>query len=292
MLPQTPRARIDVGLAWQDAAMEQRVTVSIDRGVADVRLNRPDKINALDNAMFAAIVETGEALKADASVRAVVLSGEGRGFCAGLDFGSFQAMAGGGGDSAPREERPQRAVSDMDGRITHLGQQAAYVWQELAVPVIAAVHGVALGGGCQIALGADIRIAAPDARFSILEIRWGLVPDMTGTAMLPLLVGLDVAKELTFTGRMVSGEEAAKIGLATRVSETPLEDALALAHDIAGKSPAGVRGAKRLLNASPYRGVAEQFKDERETIGSLIGGANQVEAVMAYFEKRDPVFQD
>jgi enoyl-CoA hydratase/carnithine racemase len=273
--------------------MEQRVTISIDGGVADVRMNRPEKINALDGAQFAAIVDAGESLKKDPSVRAVVLSGNGRGFCAGLDFSSFQQMAGGATDErAPREDRPARGVSDLEGRITHLGQQASWVWQELEVPVIAAVHGVALGGGCQIALGADIRIAAPDARFSVLEVRWGLTPDMTATAMLPLLVGLDVAKELTFTGRMVSGEEAARIGLATRVSDTPLEDALALAREIAGKSPDALRGAKRLLNASPHRSVAEQFKDERETIGSMMGGRNQVEAVKAYFEKRDPVFED
>ena len=131
-----------------------------------------------------------------------------------------------------------------------------------------------------------MRIVAPDAQLSILEIRWGLIPDMTGTAMLPLLVGLDRAKELTFTGRMVSGTEAVQIGLATRVSDTPLDDALALAREIAGKSPTAVRGAKKLLNASPYRGVAEQFADERSTIGSLIGRPNQVEAVMAFFEKR------
>jgi enoyl-CoA hydratase/carnithine racemase len=277
--------------------MEQRVTVTVEEGVADVRLSRPDKINALDGAMFAAIVDAGETLKKDRAVRAVVLSGEGRGFCAGLDFGSFQAMAGGG--DAPPEDRPPastetrtRGITDTEGRITHLGQQAAYVWQELEVPVIAAVHGVALGGGCQIALGADIRIVAPDARFSILEIRWGLIPDMTGTAVLPLLVGLDVAKELTFSGRMVSGEEAARIGLATRVSDTPLEDALALAREIAGKSPHAVRGAKKLLNRSPYTSLADQFRDERQTIGGLIGSKNQVEAVMAYFEKRDPVFDD
>ena len=272
---------------------EERVTISIDGGVADVRMNRPEKMNALDGAQFAAIVDAGESLKKEPGVRAVVLSGNGRAFCAGLDFGSFQAMAsGGGGDGAPREERPQRGIGDLEGRITHLGQQAAWVWQELEVPVIAAVHGVALGGGCQVALGADIRIAAPDAQFSVLEIRWGLTPDMTATAMLPLLVGLDVAKELTFTGRMVTGEEAARIGLATRVSDTPLDDALALAREIAGKSPTAVRGAKKLLNASPHRGVAEQFADERETIGSLIGSPNQVEAVMAFFEKRDPTFQD
>jgi enoyl-CoA hydratase/carnithine racemase len=271
-----------------------RVAVTIEGGVADVRLNRPDKINALDPAMFAGIVEAGEALKGDRSVRCVVLSGEGRGFCAGLDFSSFQAMAGGGGDreaGAPREGRPQRQITDVDSRITHLGQQAAYVWQELEVPVIAAVHGVALGGGAQIALGADLRIVAPDARISILEIRWGLIPDMTGTWMLPKLVGLDVAKELTFTGRMVGGEEAVRIGLATRVADDPRAEALALAAEIAGKSPQAVRGAKRLLNASVGRPVADQFADERTTIGSLIGSRDQVEAVTAYFEKRDPVFE-
>ena len=268
--------------------MSDRVSVTIDSGVADVRLNRPDKINALDPAMFAAIVEAGESLKSDTSVRAVVVSGEGRGFCAGLDFGSFQAMA----DGDRKGTRSTSAVGDMDGRITHLGQQAAYVWQELEVPVIAAVHGVALGGGIQIALGADLRIVAPDARMSVLEIRWGLIPDMTGTWMLPKLVGLDVAKELTFTGRMVSGEEAVRIGLATRLSDDPRGDALTLARDIAGKSPQAVRGAKRLLNASVGRPVAEQFVDERATIGSLIGSPNQVEAVTAFFEKRDPVFAD
>lgn len=276
------------------ADVEHRVSVNFEGGVADVRLDRPDKINALDTAMFRAIVEAGERLKGEPGVRAVVLSGEGRGFCAGLDFGSFQAMAG-GGDGAGGRERGEDAsaiVGAQEDRITHLGQQAAYVWQELAVPVIAAVHGVALGGGCQIALGADIRITAPDARLSILEIRWGLVPDMTGTAMLPLLVGLDVAKELTFTGRMVSGAEAVELGLATKLSDNPLEDALAMAREIASNSPEATRGAKKLLNAAPFRGFAEQFADERQTIGSLIGTRNQREAVTAYFEKRDPVFED
>jgi enoyl-CoA hydratase/carnithine racemase len=278
------------------SSSNDRVAVTVEGGVADVRLNRPDKINALDPAMFAGIVEAGEALKADRSVRAVVLSGEGRGFCAGLDFSSFQAMAGGGGGGGgggDGEDRPQRQITDVEGRITHLGQQAAYVWQELEVPVIAAVHGVALGGGAQIALGADLRIVAPDARISILEIRWGLIPDMTGTWMLPKLVGLDVAKELTFTGRMVGGEEAVKLGLATRLADDPRGEALALAAEIAGKSPHAVRGAKRLLNESASgRPVADQFADERTTIGSLIGSRNQVEAVTAYFEKRDPVFED
>ncbi len=268
--------------------MSDRVSVTIDRGVADVRLNRPDKINALDPDMFTALVEAGEALKTDSSVRAVVLSGEGRGFCAGLDFASFQTMAGADGSA----QLPRASVTPPPERITNHGQHAAWVWQELAVPVIAAVHGVALGGGCQIALGADIRIVAADARFSVLEIRWGLIPDMTGTQMLPRLVGLDVAKELTFTGRMVTGTEAVEIGLATRVSEHPLDDALALAREIAGKNPEAIRGAKSLLNMAGGVSLAEGFKAEERTIKGLIGSPNQVEAVMAYFDKREPVFVD
>ena len=268
--------------------MSDRVSVTVENGVADVRLNRPEKMNALDPAMFNGLIEVGEAVKADPSVRAVVLSGEGRAFCAGLDFGSFQAMA-----DAPKD-RPTGDVDlgRKDGRITNRGQQAAYVWREMPAPVIAAVHGVALGGGFQIALAADIRIVAPDVRMSVLEVRWGLVPDMTGTQLLPTVVGLDVAKELTFTGRMVEGEEAVRIGLATRVSDTPLDDALALAREIAGKSPQAVRGAKALLNLAGTVSLADGFLAEERTIGALIGSPNQLEAVTAYFEKREPRFAD
>jgi enoyl-CoA hydratase/carnithine racemase len=266
-----------------------RVTVSIESGVADVRLNRPEKLNALDPGMFEALVEAAERVGADPSVRAVVLSGEGRGFCAGLDFSSFQAMAG----SAPRAEpAAARPLSRPEGSVATRGQMVAFAWTEMAVPVIAAVHGVALGGGLQIALGADIRIVAPDARLSVLEIRWGLSPDMTGTHMLPRLVGLDVAKELTWTGRMVSGEEAVAMGLATRVSDDPRRDALALATELAAANPYAIRGTKRLLNQSTLVSQEQQFRDEAATIGSLIGSPNQVEAVTAYFEKRAPVFAD
>jgi enoyl-CoA hydratase/carnithine racemase len=274
--------------------MSDRVSITVDNGIADVRLNRPDKLNALDQAMFQAIVDAGEGLKGQAGVRVVVLSGEGRGFCAGLDFGSFQAMAG-GPPPAPTTEAPAGAggldaIGDTGGRITHLGQQAAWVWQELEVPVIAAIHGPALGGGLQIALGADLRIVAPDAKLSVLESRWGLIPDMTGTVMLPRLVGLDVAKELTLTGRMVSGEEAVQLGLATKVADDPRAAALALAAELVTKSPDALREGKRLLNLSGTRPLAEQLADERKTMGSLIGSPNQVEATMAYFEKRDPRF--
>jgi enoyl-CoA hydratase/carnithine racemase len=268
--------------------MSDRVSISLDNGIADVRLNRPDKLNALDHAMFRGIVEAGEALKGDPAVRVVVLSGEGRGFCAGLDFASFQSMAGGA--RSGQAEGGLDAIADTGGRITHLGQQAAWVWQELEVPVIAAVHGAALGGGLQIALGADLRIVAPDAKLSVLESRWGLIPDMTGTVVLPKLVGLDVAKELTFTGRMVSGKEAVALGLATRVADDPRADAFELAADLATKSPDALREGKRLLNLSGTRPLAEQLHDERVTMASLIGGPNQVEATMAYFEKRPPHF--
>lgn len=268
--------------------MGDRVSVTVEGGVADVRLDRPDKMNALDPAMFAALVEAGEALKHDASVRAVVLSGEGRGFCAGLDFTSFQAMAstdgdGGGDDGAG-------AISRTDNRLTHLGQQAAWVWTEVPVPVIAAVHGACLGGGLQIALGADLRIVAPDVKLSVLEIRWGITPDMTASVTLPRLVGLDVAKELTWTGRTVGGEEAVRLGLATRVADDPRAAALELARELASKSPGAMRAGKALFEGAARRTLAEQLAHEREAIGSLIGSSNQVEAVTAFFEKRAPVF--
>ena len=278
-------------------AMSDRVSCTIADGVADVRLNRPDKLNALDMAMFDALIETGETLRANRAVRAVVLSGAGRGFCAGRDFGSFQTMAGRRGGAEPGElgtgdGRLGSLGRREQGRITNRGQQAAYAWTEMPVPVIAALHGPALGGGAQIALAADIRIMAPDATLSLLEIRWGLVPDMTGTQMLPRLVGLDVAKELTFTGRMVGGEEAVRIGLATRVSEEPLREALTLASEIAAKSPEAIRGAKALLNLAGLVSLEEGFRAESATIGTLIGGPNQVEAVMSYFEQREPRFAD
>jgi enoyl-CoA hydratase/carnithine racemase len=274
--------------------MSDRVTCTVVDGVADVRLNRPEKLNALDAGMFAALVEVGEALKGDTGVRAVVLSGEGRAFCAGLDFGGFQAMAGQAEDREEKRERgddrPMADLTHRDGRITNRGQQAVYVWTEMPAPVIAALHGHALGGGMQLALGADIRIIAPDAKLSVLEIRWGLVPDMTGTQMLPRLVGLDVAKELTLTGRMVSGTEAVELGLATRLSNQPREDAFALAADIAGKSPEAVKGAKALLNLAGLVSLEEGFKAEERTIRGLIGTPNQAEAVKAYFEGRPARF--
>lgn len=267
-----------------------RVTVSVEGGVADVRLNRPDKLNAVDGAMFSALVEAGAELRDDASVRAIVLSGEGRGFCAGLDLGSFQAMAD--PDRPARSRVDAGSVLDRGDRITSFGQQAVYTWTEQPVPVIAAIHGPALGAGFQLALGADIRFIAPDAKMSVLEIRWGLVPDMTGTQMLPRLVGLDVAKELTFTGRMVPGTECVELGLATHLADDPRAAALELAAEIASKSPNAIRDAKRLLSMAGQVPLAEGFAAEAEAMAALIGSPNQVESVNAWFEKRDPSYQD
>jgi enoyl-CoA hydratase/carnithine racemase len=272
--------------------MSDRVLITITDGVADVVFNRADKRNALDNAMFTAIAEAGEQLKSESGVRAVVLSGDGASFCAGLDFSSFQAMAG-GDDAASAATRTDGNPGQMaDGRITHLGQQVCWVWQELKVPVIAAVHGHALGGGLQIALGADIRIAHPDTKMSVREIYWGLVPDMAGSFILSKLVRPDIAKELTFTARVFDGAEAAQMGLVTKLSDNPKHDALAMAHEIASMSPGAVQGAKALFDRLGHEGAAEQFAEERRLISAQIGTPNQVEAVMAGFEKRPAVYAD
>jgi enoyl-CoA hydratase/carnithine racemase len=271
--------------------MSDRVSIRIEDGIADVRLNRPDKRNALDVAMFQGLIEAGEEVAADAAVRAVVLSGEGPVFCAGLDFSAFQSLAGLAGEE--QFERPVASVLDADGDSpANFAQRAAYVWQEVPVPVIAAVHGVAFGGGLQVAMGADIRYIAPDARMSVMEMRWGLVPDMSGTQTLRHLLRLDVLKELTFTGRIVEGAEAVELGLATNLSDNPLEDAFAAAKEIATNSPDAVRAAKRLLNSAVQSGLEQGLRLEAEIQATLLGQPNQVEAVMANLEQREPSFQD
>jgi enoyl-CoA hydratase/carnithine racemase len=268
--------------------MSDLVSIHIDNGVADVRLDRPEKYNALSPEMFDAIIRAGESLAADPSVRAVVLSGNGRGFCAGLDFSSFQGMSDGSRDSAPQGEAP---AGDPD-RPENRAQRPAYVWKRLPVPVIVAIHGVAFGGGLQVALGGDIRFATANAKLSVMEIKWGLVPDMSLTQTLRELVPLDVAKELTFTGRVLSGQEASDLGLVTRVCEDPLAEALALAREIANKSPDAIRAGKHLLEASWRADEATGLALEASLQGGLIGSPNQLEAVRANFEERAPRFAD
>lgn len=254
---------------------QDRVSIEINGGIADVRLNRPEKLNALDTEMFRAIVEAGESLKTGSDLRAVVLSGEGDSFCSGADFAGMDL---------------DEVMAVSEGRITHLAQQAAWVWQEIEVPVIGAIRGHALGGGFQIAMGLDLRIVHPEAQLSLMEIRWGALPDMTASVTLERLVGTEVMKELYFTGRTVSGFEAVDLGLALRTSEDPHGAAMELATEIASKNPDSVRFMKSLLNGTGQRTPAENFALERDYIGQVMGSANQLEAVKAFFEKRKPSF--
>jgi enoyl-CoA hydratase/carnithine racemase len=272
--------------------MTERVTIEMADGIADVRLNRGDKMNAMDGPMFAGLVEAADTLASDASVRCVVLSGIGPSFCAGLDFSGFQAMAGGAGGDDSNSTGGIGGLEKGRRHLTHRAQQAVWGWHELAVPVVAAVHGVAFGAGCQLAVGADIRFVARDVRMSVLEIRWGLSPDMTITQLLPQLVGADMAKELVWTGREVGGEEAVQIGLATHVADDPHAAAMELAATIVSKSPDAIRAGKRLINDAAAEDYDAGFERERNEIGALIGSANQAESVQAYFEKRDPIYTD
>jgi enoyl-CoA hydratase/carnithine racemase len=272
--------------------MNDRVSIDITNGVADVRLIRADKMNALDDAMFEALIEAGQRLKSEEGVRAVVLSGEGRAFCAGLDAGNFGKMAEGGDRYAKRPERAAEVAGQRQFGVANRAQYAVWVWREVPVPVIAAVHGVAFGGGFQLMLAADMRYIAPDTKLSIMEIKWGLIPDMAGTQLMRHLVREDIVRELTYTGRIFSGTEAGEIGFATRVTADPHAEALAVARDIAGKSPDAIRAGKRLFNDAPYVDVANGFLQETVEQVALIGSPNQVESVAANLQKRAPTFAD
>jgi enoyl-CoA hydratase/carnithine racemase len=271
--------------------MDKRIDLTIEAGVAHVKLVRADKMNALDAAMFDALVETGKRLITEPGLRAVVLSGEGRAFCAGLDMGRFQKMADQPGDGGQGVSHEMRLGRRTHG-ISNNAQYAVMVWREIPVPVIAAVHGVALGGGFQLALGADIRLVAPDTRMAVLEIKWGLVPDMGGVLLMRELARADVIRELTYSGRMFSGEEAQALGFATRVCADPLAEAMALARDIAAKSPDAIRAAKRLMNLPREADAATVLLAESNEQIGIMGGPNQVEAVNAGLQKRAPVFID
>ena len=266
--------------------MSEIVTIETNNHIAHVKLNRPEKYNALSAEMFTAIVDAGKKVTADTSVRVVVLSGEGRGFCAGLDFGSFMAMGDGSG------KKDLVFFDKPDGSPANYAQLVGYIWKQVPVPVIAAVHGVAYGGWLQLALEADIRLAGRDAKFSVMEIKWGLVPYMSGTQTLRDLVRLDVAKEMTYTGRIVEAEEAADLGLVTRLCDDPVAAAFEMAAEIAGKSPDAITTGKKLLE-NAWHGSSEEGLDlEASLQKKIIGQENQVEAVMANFENRPPKFKN
>ena len=261
---------------------DDRVQIEVADGVADVRMVRTDKHNALDWPMFQALDAATDELAGRDDVRAVVLSGEGPSFCSGLDFPSFMA-----GDIGVDE-----MIAEVPGEVANIAQRVAYDWQRLPMPVIAALHGNCLGGGAQIALGADIRISARELKLCVMEIRYGLIPDMGITQVLPTLVPLDVAKEIVFTGRNISAEEALELGLVTRLADDPLAEAKALAAEIASKSPHAIRSGKRLLNES-YTGRSEAaLKLEAELQRALVGSPNQIAAVTAAMTKEPAQFED
>lgn len=262
--------------------MENRITVTISDHIADVRLNRTDKMNALDGDMFEAIAQTGRELAANPDVRCIVLSGNGRAFCAGIDVSRFS----GDKDVGTMSTGGVATLTERTHGIANRPQYAAWVWHEMPVPVIAAVHGVAFGGGFQIMLGADIRYIAPDTKLSIMEIKWGLVPDMAGTVLMRRLVREDIARELTYTGRVFSGVDAKEYGFATRVCEDPLEQAMATAREIAQKSPSAVEAAKRLYNISPDVDAKTGLMLEAVEQQSIRGEPNQTESAKAAMEKR------
>lgn len=262
--------------------MENRVRLTIEDGVAHLRLNRPDKMNALDPAMFEAIIDAGTQLGARKDVRAVVLSGEGRAFCAGLDLERLVATTHGD------ELLPAIDLTRRTHGVANYAQHLVWLWRELPVPVIAAVHGVAFGGGFQLALGVDLRFLAPRTKLAIVEAKWGLVPDMCGTQLMRQLARDDVVRELTYTARVFSAEEALAYGFATRLVEDPVTAALAMAHDIAGRSPDAIRAAKRLLNLSATCDAASGLAAETAEQAKLLGSVNHVEAVRSNLERRAP----
>jgi len=260
----------------------ERVLIKKEGNVAIVSFNRPDKMNALDVEQFKAIIAAGQQVDDDPTIRAVVLTGEGNAFCAGLDV---SAMGG-------NNELMDNPLKPRTHGISNTWQQAVWVWRDLQVPVIAAVKGFALGGGLQIMLGADIKYITADTKLSILEMKWGMIPDMAGTQIMYHTVRQDIIKELTYTNRIFSGKEAVEYGFATHLSESPLEDALKLAQEIASKNPHAVVHAKKLLNTAPYLSPEDGLMMESELQDTLVKSKNQLEAIYSSMQKRKGNFTD
>ena len=259
------------------------VTVDAESHVADVVLNRADKMNAVDLAMFEALGEAADSIAADESIRAVVLHGAGGNFCAGIDLSVL------GNNSMDFD---QALKSPVEPSVANIFQRAAYAWRELPIPVICAIEGVAYGAGMQIALGADIRFAAPDATFSIMESKWGIIPDMGLTTTLRHLVTPDRVKELSWSARVFSSSEAESLGLITTVAQDPVGRGRELARGCASKSPDAIRGIKALVNEAWHLTEGEALAMEARLQSGVIGGENQLEAVAANLEKRKPEFKD
>lgn len=271
--------------------INDRIELTVENHIAHVKLSRADKMNALDNKMFDAIPMVGELIRQDSSIRVVVISGDGGNFCAGLDKSNFASILEKKGVSLEDDE-PAMVLADRTHGISNALQYVVWMWRELPMPVIAAIDGFALGGGLQIALGADFRYAAANSKFSILEMRWGIVPDMGSTQIMRHLVRDDVVRELTYTAKIFSAQEAKEWGFITDIVESPLEHAMAVAEQISLKNPDAIRASKKILEASHYQTAEEGLLMESAEQDKIMGTPNQIEAVMAELQKRKPDFVD
>ncbi len=249
--------------------MSERVTLNIENDIAYVTLNRPDKYNGLDMGMFTELASAARELKKNCDVRAVILQGAGKAFCSGLDVKGVST----------NPVNFARLLIKPGRRISNLAQDVGYLWREVPAPVIAVTHGVCYGGGFQIALGADFRYSTPDCEFSIMEAKWGLIPDMSLTTTLCELMRIDQAKELTMTGRVFDAREAAELGVVTHVSENPLDDALAFVDELRQKSPDAVAGSKLLLNRAWQADDKTALDWETRLQKKILGRKNQRIAV-------------
>lgn len=258
------------------------VTLTIKNRLAHVQLQRPEKLNSLTKETFEDLVEIGQRLRSNESVACVVITGAGQAFCAGLDLKEFKTIQGG-------EESSAVVLGERLGAARALGQQSVHIWSLLEVPVIAGVHGVAMGGGLQLAIGADVTVVAPDTKMSMMEINWGIIPDLSGTQVLPRRVGASRAKLLTFTGEVFSGRHAGEIGVADEVHDDPVGRALELGRHIANKSRPALVWAKKLIDMAGNVELSEGFDSEQRALAELVGAPEQLDAVnkqLAYLAER------
>ena len=260
-----------------------RVIVTYENHIAFVRLTRADKMNAVDQEMIDGIIAAGQEV-ATSDARVVVISGEGKAFCAGIDITGLAGMMG----KNPADVLMPRSHGNGT---TNQWQEVAMIWSRLPIPVIAAIHGVCYGAGIQLALGADIRIATPEAKFAVMEMKWGIVPDMGGMVLLPKLVRSDVLRRLTYTAEPISADQAERWGIITEISEDPLAAATTLAETIVGKSPAAIRTAKQLIAMAETQDAAAVLDAESRLQSELIGQPEQMEVIAAQFGKRPAVFK-
>jgi enoyl-CoA hydratase/carnithine racemase len=257
-----------------------RVAIEFRSHIAIVTLSRAEKFNGLDLEMMKALVEATRRIRRQHDIRAVILHGEGKAFCAGLDFASVT-------------RKPLKILTAFLPWLKkdNLFQRVSLAWRDLPMPVIAVTHGYCFGGGMQIALGCDFRFSTPDCQFSIMEIEWGLIPDMGASVTLRDLVPLDTAMELTLTGRKFDAVEALGLNLISRIEDQPLEAAVEFANTLASRSPDAIAAAKRLLRDTRHGSERRALGKERGLQLKVLMGSNQREAMRAKFEKREPVFR-